>query len=131
MISNAKDTALAANSGTLPDMNDAIRSWFQQMVFSRVLKTIVNFQVVETKTDTAFMGVWQPYSPKQIQQLPEGQRAWSWFMVHADPSLLLQPDELITYLGVQYRVKSNTDYTQYGYIEYHLIEDYTGSGPNP
>ena len=60
---------------------------------------------------------------------PEGQRAWKWFSVHADPSLSLTPDEVITYQSTQYRVKGKTDYTGYGYIYYELIEDYTGSGP--
>lgn len=128
-ISNAKDTLLNQNSGTLPNMSDALLDWFQKMTFTRIVKNIVNFQVVETPTNTDFQGVWQPSSPQALLMKSEGQRQWKWFTVHADPSLHLDPDEIITYLGTQYRVMNKLDYTEYAYIEYELIQDYTGSGP--
>jgi hypothetical protein len=129
IIKNGKDMPLNQNSGTLPDVSGAMLDYFQPMVFAVVVKTVDNFQAVETKSSVNFQGVWQPLSARQLMLKPEGQRAWKWFQVHAEPALILQTDQLITYLGVQYRVMADKDYRLYGYVEYHLVEDFTGSGP--
>lgn len=129
MISSAADRLLTANTGTLPNVSGAMLDWFQPMVFTAVTKTVVNFKVVESANPVDFMGVWQPYSAQQLQMRPEGQRNWKWFTVHSTPDLILDPDQVVTYLGTQYRVKDKFDYTQYGYLEYHLVQDFTGSGP--
>lgn len=130
MIQNGKDTPLNQNSGTMPDVSGALLNWFQPMVFTTIVKTVVNFQVVETPTNYNFKGVWQPASAQMLMMKPEGQRAWKWFTVHSDISLQLKPDEVISYLGVQYRVKDVSDYRLDGYMQYGLVEDYEGSGPS-
>lgn len=129
VIQNGKNLPLNQSSGTMPDLSGAILNWFQPMTFGVVTKTVVNFQVRETKVDVTFQGVWQPMKPQSIRMKPEGQRSWKWFTVHALPSLQLTPDEVITYLGVQYRVADKLDYKLDGFVEYHLCQDYTGSGP--
>lgn len=129
-IYNAKDVLLSQNSGTMPDVSDAILDWFQPMLFTTVTKTVVNFQVREVGTSINFLGVWQPMSAQKLTQKPEGQRAWLWFTVHAEPGLELVPDEIINYLGVNYRVEAKFDYRLNGYVEYHLVNDYVGSGPS-
>ena len=130
-ISNASNTPLNQNCGTLPDVSGALFSWFQPLTFTSIVKTVVGYQVVETPTNVTFQGVWQPFTAQQLSMKPEGQRQWKWFTVHAQPGLELIPDEVITYLGTQYRIKDKLDYILYGYVEYHLVEDYTGAGPNP
>lgn len=128
-IFNAKNVRLFENPGTLPDMNDALLQYFQPMVFSQIVKTVVNFKNVETPTDTLFRGVMQPFTDRQLLMKPEGQRSWIWQMLHAEPRLALKTDDVVTYHGVQYRVMSKKDFSDYGYVELHLVQDYTGSGP--
>jgi hypothetical protein len=128
-IFNAKDRPLNENTGTLPSVSDAMLDYFQPMTFTEVTKKKANFNVVEVATNVCFRGVWQPLTDRKLQMKPEGQRSWKWFWVHADPSLQLNTDDVITYLGVQYRVMADKDYSLYGYMEYHLVNDYTGSGP--
>ncbi len=128
-INNASSIPLNANTGTVPDVSGALQNWFQPMVFTTIVKTIVDFQNVETPTDIQFMGVWQPFSSRKLSMKPEGQRAWKWFTVHSGIALGLKPDEVITYLGTQYRVMADSDYSLYGYFEYEIKEDYEGSGP--
>lgn len=130
-IKNAANTPLNANSGTVPDMSGAMLNWFQPMTFSLVTKTAKAYQVVETMTEIAFMGVWQPLSGRQLMMKPEGQRAWSWWWVHSDPSLDLKVDDVVLYLTKQYRVMAKKNYTLYQYQEYHLVTDWTDSGPMP
>lgn len=129
IIRNGKDTPLNSNSGTLPQLDDALLDYFQPMIFGVVAKSVQNFQLVETVVQVNFQGVWQPLSGRELAMKPEGQRQWKWIQVHADPSLTLKTDQIITYLGVQYRVMAQKDYRLYGYVEYHVVNDFTGSGP--
>jgi len=112
----------------LPQMGGALSNWQQLMTFTTVAKTIVNSKVVETKTDINFRGVWQPMSPQDLMMKPSGQRSWKWYTCHALPEVQLNPDEIITYNSESYRIMKKSDYKEYGYIEYHLVQDYVG-GP--
>ena len=129
MFNNASNTPINASSGTVPNVNSALLNWFQSMTFETIAKNISGFQAAETGTKVSFMGVWQSLSGKQLLLKPEGQRGWSWWWLHADPSLHLEVDEIVIYLGKQYRVMSQKDYSLYGYMEYTLIDDWTGSDP--
>ena len=129
-IFNASSVPLDQNSGTLPNVGDAMLDYFQAMTFSTVVKAVQQGgTVVETPTPVTFQGVWQPLSPRAVEMKPEGQRKWNWYRCHADPSLGLKPDDVVTYLGVQYRVMGKWDFSLYGYNEYQLVDDYSGVGP--
>lgn len=129
IFSNGSNRPLNTNSGTVPDVSDVLLDWFQKMTFDVVIKTVSGFELVETTTPVEFQGVIQPLSGKQLMIKPEGQRAWNWMLLHADPSLSLEPDDIVIYLGVRYRVYQQKQYDIYGYREYQLAEDYTGTGP--
>lgn len=128
-IKNASSTPINANSGTVPNMSAALLNWFQPMTFGLLVKTVSGFQVVETEVPISFKGVWQPLSGRQLMLKPEGERAWDWYWLHSDPTLNLKVDDIIVYLGTQYRVMSLKDYTLYQYKEWTLVQDWTGSNP--
>ncbi len=115
--------------GNVPNVGGALTEWFQPMVFKIVSKAVVNYQAYETAIESPFRGVIQPFTDRQLLLKPEGQRAWTWFTVHSGPSLKLDVDDVVNYAGKNYRVMSLKDYSIYGYLEYHLISDYTGSDP--
>lgn len=125
MIKNGKNVPLNQSSGTVPNMGSVIVGWFQAMTFVVVTKSQVNFETKETVSTVTFKGVIQPYTPEQLSIRPEGERTWKWYKIHADTSLKLITDDKVTYLGVNYRVMSRSDFSLYGYIEYDVIEDYT------
>jgi hypothetical protein len=129
ILGNAKNITLDNQTGTLPNVSDALMGWMQPMTFGVVTKTVVNFQVVETMTEINFQGVMQPLQAEQLMMKPEGQQSWNWQWLHADPSLVLTIDQVINYRGTQYRVMAFKPYDSYGYREYELVQDYTGSGP--
>lgn len=112
----------------LPQVSGALSNWQQTMTFTTIVKTTVNSVLVETKTDTTFKGVWQPMGAAQLKLKPIAQRTWKWFTCHAEPKVQLKNDEIITFNSENYRVMEKLDYKEYGYIEYHLVKDYT-SGP--
>lgn len=128
-IINGANVPLNQRAGTVPDVSGALKDWFQPMVFEQVAKTVSGFQLVENGTPTNFWGVIQPFTNRELLLKPEGQRAWTWLMLHAEPGLALEVDEVVSYLGVQTRVMAKKDYTLYGYVQYELVQDWTGSGP--
>lgn len=129
VINNAKDQPLFAKSGTVPDMSGAMQDYFQSMVFERVSKVVNGFQVVETGDPVAFRGVVQPFNERSLFLKPEGQRAWTWLLIHSDPTLTLDVDDVGIFKGKQTRIMARKDFALYGYIEYHAVQDYTGAGP--
>lgn len=129
VIMNANSIPINQNSGTLPNMFGALQDWFQPMTFGFITKTVSDFQVIESVENITFMGVWQPLGGRQLKMKPEGQRQWSSYMLHSDITLELKIDDIVTYLGVQYRVLANKNYELYKFRYYELCQDWTGSGP--
>lgn len=123
-IVNARDRDLLQDTGNLPNMQDAMASWFQALVFKVITKSIVNFIEVETETLCNCQGVMQPLSEQQLGMKPEGQRDWKWYNLHADVSLILSPDDVVVYKGERFRVMGKKDYKEYGYVQYNLGQDY-------
>lgn len=133
-IPNANNVPLNVQTGTIPNMSDALRDWYQPMTFTLVSKTTDGFRVVETAEDINFWGVIQPLTERELQLKPEGQRAWTWYKLHAqvqpnDALLTLNVDDVVIYLGRQTRVMGRKYFGIYSYIEYSLVQDWTGSGP--
>lgn len=129
-INNASLRTLNSVSNTnLPNVSAAVIKWFQPMSFFRVTKTIVAYQVQEEMVELKTAGTWQPLKARDIAYKPEGQRAFSWFRLHALPDFVLRDDEVVIKDGVQYRVQGKWAWNEYGYVEYHMFEDYTGRGP--
>jgi hypothetical protein len=129
MIFNASKIPLNQNPGTLPDVRGALLDWFQQITFTNVLKKVDRFRVQETPVALNFQGVMQPLSAEALEQKSEGERSWQWMNLFAEPSLVLETDDVVTFLGTQYRVMKKNYWAQYGYVSYELVNDYTGVGP--
>lgn len=127
VLKTAKDSALFFKSGSIPDVSGAMQDYFQPMVFQVLTKTVSGFNVVEHSSPLNFRGIIQPYTERRLMLLPEGQRAWTWFELHADPSLTLQVDDVVQWMGKPTRVMSRQDYALYGFVDYHLIQDFTGA----
>ena len=123
-IFNAANVPLNRKTGTLPDVSGALKDYFQPMTFVIITKSVKSFQVKEAPTSVNFQGVMQPYKPQEVQMLPIGQRNWSWFWLHAEPALQLKGDDVVLYNGVRTRVMDKKDYSSFGYMEYHLVQDW-------
>lgn len=108
----------------LPQMGEVIVSWFQPMTFDLVTKGIQDYDLAESLTTIQTQGVRQPFSVQQLAIKPEGQRAWKWETLHCLPDVKLNPDDIVIFNQVKYRVMEKLDYSEYGYLEYHIIQDY-------
>lgn len=123
-IQNAANIPINQQTGTIPNMNDALRNWFQPMVFVHLKKRTVNFQLEEFECSVSFHGVIQPLKGRDLYLKPEGQRAWTWLELYSDPSLVLSVDDIVKYNGIKTRVMSRTNYDIYGYVRYELVQDW-------
>lgn len=128
-IQNGANIPVNFQQGTVPNMMEAMRDWFQILTFTQIVKTVVGFEVVETPTITTFRGVVMPYSERTLYLMPEGERAWTHIQLFTDPVLKLQVDDVVNFLGKQTRVMGRYDFSLYSYVSYHLIQDWEGSGP--
>ncbi len=147
-IKCAASEPIYANSGTVPDMTEAVLDLFQPMTFGLVNKMNQDYQVIENMQLITFRGIWMPLHGRELLIKPEGERKWNWVHMFSDSSLaFLNPDDVIVYIegnhatqslvtpGTnyfprQYRVMLRKNWELYQYMEWHLITDYTGAGPS-
>lgn len=113
----------------LPNVGSALVSLSQPIKLQKIIKTTVGFQVVEETVEYSSMGVLQPFTDIQLSLLPEGQRVWENVWLHILPAVKLQVDDRIVINSKGYRVMAFKDYSDYGYMEFHLLQDYSGSDP--
>lgn len=123
-IQNGKDYNLVQNPPNLPQLSQTLDSWLQPMIFNIIAKSNVDYMLVETLDPIDFQGVWQCYTDEQLQIKPEGQRSWKWYTLHSRINLELDPDDIVEYQEINYRVMMKIDQNKYGFYEFHLIEDY-------
>lgn len=133
-IGNASNIPLNIQTGSIPNMGGALLDWFQNLTFGLVTKTTTGYQVEEIVTDVSFWGLVQPLTGRALELKPEGQRMWNWICVYAQSSphgavIDLKIDDVVIFLGTQYRVMADRQFSLYSYIYYELVEDYSASGP--
>lgn len=131
-IQNGSNIPLNYQQGTVPNMGEAMTDWFQNLSFVKITKTVVGFEVLEVPVTTNFWGIFMPLSPRELQLLPEGQRAWTLYRLYAQPVLKLQVDDVLIFPQInnkQTRVMSREDFSLYSYVTYTLCQDWTGAGP--
>ncbi len=135
IIANGCNIALNTQSGTIPNMRDALSDWFQYLTFAKVTKTTEAFQIVETMVEVSFWGILQPFSPRELMLIPVGERSWTYYSVIAqaapDGALIsLNTDDVGIFQGKQTRVMSRKDFALYSYTEMQWCTDWTNSGPS-
>lgn len=128
-LQNGKDTLLNEKPGTVPDVRGGILGYFRPLVLARVEKRVVNLELVEVLTEFETSGFLQPKT-RNLSMKPEGQRLWNVKTLYTLPVVVLEPDEIVTVVNLRagntsYRVLGKRDWSESGYVEYDLTEDYT------
>ncbi len=109
----------------LPNLNNAVMAWAQQLEFVVVSKDIENFEIGENYVTRRVLGTKQPLKPQRLAIKPEGQRAWKWFELHISPQVKIQVDDIIRFgCGDQYRVMGKEDFSEYGYCYYEICQGF-------
>lgn len=111
----------------LPQMSGAFSGWKTGLELVRVKQRIENGFVVDSREKFVYTGVVQPLSPKLLNLKPEGLRAFEWLQIHAQVGTLtlnLDVNDIIERKGKRYKVMGKLDYSDMGFFEYHVVEDY-------
>lgn len=120
---NAKNFKVGQLSSALPDVSVSVNEFLQNVKLGFVQKQQIEGVTQEITTYKFYRAVKQPMN-EDLQIKMEGERSWKWFTIHATPDLILVTDDIIIFEGLRYRVMGKMDYKEYGYVEYHVIEDY-------
>lgn len=128
-VASASRLSITDTATVLPSLMAAVTTWFRPLVLGRVRKTVVDFEIKEYIHEVTCRGVIQPHGPRELKLKPEGQRSWNWQMLHTTPDVNLDTDEEFKIKGTPYRVMSKQDWSEYGYVQYELVQDYT-KNPN-
>lgn len=112
-------------SSGMPNMANTLSGWEVPITFVKIIQTVQEGDLVTEQVPIKFMGVWQPFSMEQLAILPEGQRSWSHYWVHARSGQIdLNTADKIIFQNHRYKVIERKDYNLNGFIEYHLIADF-------
>jgi hypothetical protein len=106
-------------------MKVALLGWQSPITYKKITQTIVNGFVTDTATIVTFDGVVQPLSAEKINLKPEGQRSWQWLQIHCKNGINdLKTNDKITYNEKAYKVMEVLDYSNNGFVEYHVVKDF-------
>ena len=123
-IFNAKDIPIGSGVPTVPSVSTVLLDWFKTITFVRIIKEEVDYQVVEKLIPVTAKGVWQPLNSRELAVKPEGQRSWRWQKLLCTPAIALHPDDIVVADKIRYRVMGKLDWSENGYFEYHLTQDF-------
>lgn len=130
MIQSGKNNLLNTNSN-LPNMSNTIKSWFLDISFEIIERTLQGADWVESEPITIkTKGVVRPPSDKDLKILPEGAWAWEWMQIHCLPDVKLNTNQYVKYDGTLYKVMSKKDFSKYGYIRYTILESFQAENLN-
>ena len=112
-------------SSGMPNMANTIDGWEVPLTLVKIIQDVSEGDLLYKDEKINFMGVWQPFSTEQLKLLPEGQRSWSHYWIHAKSGALnLETADKIIFNNKMYKVLDKKDYSLNGFVEYHVITDY-------
>lgn len=110
-------------------MKAAFAGWTMPLTFKKITQVVQDGGWIDSvEIPVNVKGVWQPMAAEDIQLKPEGQRSWSWFLLHVEGnSTPFKTNDRLEFQGTQYKVMGVKNYTLNNYVEYHAIEDFQDS----
>lgn len=128
MLINAKDKKLSQTISGQPDVSGAVDHFLQSMIFEKMQRSMVDGRMQEIPIQFSALACKQPLSPQLLKVKPTGDRAWSWYMIHSLTDLELKPNDRIKIQGQPFKVMNKSNFKEYGYFYYEIIEDVTDGG---
>jgi hypothetical protein len=121
---NAKNKTLSEQND-LPDVSPGIDMFLQPVQLGIITKKQVSGYTQESIYWISTKAVRQAFTAQQLLLRPEGERAWKWYTIHLLVDTVLKPDDIIKLHGMRMRIMEKLDYKEYGFVEYHAIEDFS------
>ena len=99
----------------LPDVSDALLDWVSPYTVKAVTKQTVDFVETNVVTLRTVSAMVQPADPQQLSTLAGLDWSLKYISIHAlDP---VYTGEYLEYQGEDYKLKSSTDWQDYGYTK--------------
>lgn len=110
----------------MPRIQTRFGGWETLITLMKVTQMVddITGEIVNIKTPIVFNGVVQPLGNKELMTKPTEQRSWQWLQIHTKSEQALDNNDVISYLGKNYQIRAQNSYNDYGYYEYHLVEQY-------
>ena len=124
-IANGKDRILEKSANGLPDVSDAVRSFFQALTVGVIVKEMIDGLVEERTSYVDTKGVIMPMGAEKLAIKGEGQRSWKWFEIYCEYDIDVNTDDIMRINSIDYRVMDKSDYSAYGYFKYDVQQAYT------
>lgn len=125
MIINGKNRPLGSGAQFVPDVSNGVMDLMQNVTVGVMQKVNNQGYTTEIPIYTKTMATREPFTARQLEIKPEGQRAWAWYRMRMLINLVLKTDDRFLLNGIKYRVMRSSNYFEYGYNEYDVIEDYS------
>ena len=122
-ILNANKKNLSQTTSQVPDVSGAIQRNLQPLTFVRMQKRIIDGFVKSIPVTEKYLASIQPLKPKDLVIKPQGERAWSWYMIHSLVNLELKLGDQFESGGAKYKIMGRSNYSQFGYFYQECIED--------
>lgn len=125
MIINGRDQNAGQAAAGLPDVSDAIISLFQPCIIGIINTTPINGRnqtIVQKYINTR--GVRIPRKRPLIIG-KTGERYWNAHDVYFLNDNVLLANDLFLFNKIQYRVMESFEWTEYGFNQYAVLQDYT------
>jgi hypothetical protein len=123
-IINAKDKNLY-ETNDLPDVSGGVNMFLQSIKLGMITKKQIAGYTHEFVKYVYAKAVRQAFTTEQLILRPEGERSWKWYTLHMTPEFQLKTDDIIIIYDMRMRIMERLDYLEYGFIEYHAIEDFS------
>lgn len=127
---NAKDRPLNQTATAVPDVSGGILNYFKPIILIQVTTDIVRFNAAPSLKRINSQGMVQSFSGRQLALKPEGERAWLWNMLFTLPGVTLVAGDQVEIpaspAARNFRVMKSVGDADYGYLQYEVVENYTG-----
>lgn len=98
----------------LPDMSEVLNEWSQIVMLRDIEKITVDFELVETITDTPIRAVIQ-VADKEKLNVNEVDWSLRYLQVHSKIELFI--GQFIVYKGDEYKIITDANYSDYGFSD--------------
>lgn len=111
-------------SNPMPNVSNSLRGWFKPIIIGIMTTVIQDGTPIPKIEEIATSGILQPGDPEKLDIKAEGSRSWNNYTLHVLPGLNLNTFDVIKINDTVYTIMNSTDYADYGYTIFSLLEGY-------
>jgi hypothetical protein len=120
----AGDLDLAQQCTQTPNVSGVLAGLLGPVTIKLITSKIKGGLAKDTFQEFSAFGNLQPFQLRELELLPEGERAWKWYALFCDTSIDMKEGDYVVIGTKKFRVMKDADWSTYGYHRYNLVEGY-------